>query len=101
VILRTAATLLPRLAGNVLARRTYHIFHSFDAADLRREIVLRQVGELVRLSPREFELAELAAAHQMSETNHSDGKLVVRILSDAEARDARSCCSAVEEPLQE
>jgi NADPH:quinone reductase-like Zn-dependent oxidoreductase len=100
VMLRTAATLLPRLAGNALVRRTYHIFLSFDAADLRKEIVLRHVGALVRLSPRRFQLAELAAAHRMSETNHSDGKLVVRILSDAEARDARSCCSAVEGFLQ-
>jgi len=94
VMLRTAATLLPRLARNALALRTYHIFLSFNASDLRQEIVLRHVAALVRLSPRELQLEQLAQAHQMSETHHSDGKLVIRILSDAEAREVRRLLGA-------
>jgi NADPH:quinone reductase-like Zn-dependent oxidoreductase len=86
-VLHTAATLIPRIACHAVARRTYHIFLSFDASDLRQEIVLRHVAALVRLSPRQFTLAQLAQAHQVSETNHAGGKLVIRILSDAEARE--------------
>jgi alcohol dehydrogenase len=83
-ILKTAAVLIPRLAANMWASRPYRIFLSFDAADLRdAELEAHAAsGDLVRISPTEYAIDTLAAAHAQCETQHSEGKMVVRIAGD-------------------
>lgn len=78
-LLWTARKLTPRL---LWPRSQYVLFLSFDAADLREPELrgLLEGGKLrVRADPQQFELRDLAAAHTKCESNHSDGRIVVRV----------------------
>ena len=81
----TTRTLVPRLFN-----RAYALFLSFDVSDLNQPELIEmlttadQKGRRVemRVDPEPFELATLASAHEKCETNHSDGKIVVRVTAD-------------------
>jgi len=83
-IFKTAGVLITRLAANLWASRPYRIFLAFDAADLRRPELEAHAtsGELVRIAPTEYSIETLSAAHAQCESQHSDGKMVVRIVPD-------------------
>ena len=83
-MLRSASVLIPRLAANLWASRQYKIFLSFDASDLRDTELKTHAasGELVRIAPTEYSMETLAAAHAKCESQHSEGKMVVRIAPD-------------------
>ena len=84
-LLFTTRTLVPRLFN-----RAYALFLSFDVSDLNQPELIEmlttadQKGRRVemRVDPEPFELATLASAHEKCETNHSDGKIVVRVTAD-------------------
>lgn len=77
-LLATARTLVPRF----LCSRRYVLFLSFDVADLGAPEMIEMLTSrklVVRTDPEPFELADLARAHDKCETNHSDGRIVVRV----------------------
>ena len=65
------------------------LFLSFDVADLYAHtdlmtlIASRKLE--MRVDPESFELANLDRAHAKCETNHSDGRIVVRVTADPAA----------------
>lgn len=79
-MMRTAATLGPRIACNCCAACKYRLYLGFETTCLDQVSQLITEGNLeVRRDEEMFDLSSMARAHAKCETGHSSGKLLVKI----------------------
>ena len=84
-LLSTVCTLVPRLMGNyfLFGRRNsrYQIYLGFDTSPLQQIRMALNEGRIVpRIDPESpLPLEELGRAHEMVETGHSSGKVLVKV----------------------